>query len=255
MSHSHHTLPPLSEQWQTVITEGGEQDVLPQLPTNYDQQAEQLHASERYREFARASALLRGLLACVLCTSSFRQLGGWAVLIGLANFSHVAWRAHLRKARAWLWWLVCELLAVTAAPGASQAPEQPRMLLIDATRLKQPGGSGDDWRVHLGFDLLGGCVVDGHVADRHTAEGFALFTFVPGDIVSADRGYSRRRQLAAALCQGAQVVVRLEVRDECRCSMSTASRSTWWPGCARATVASRAARSPLTLKGAALRGG
>jgi hypothetical protein len=60
MSHSHHTLPPMSEQWQTVINEGWEQDVLPQVPVDYDQQAEQLHAIERYREFARSSDLLRG---------------------------------------------------------------------------------------------------------------------------------------------------------------------------------------------------
>jgi hypothetical protein len=212
MSHPHHTLPPSNEPWQAVSNAGWEQDVLPQLPADCEQQAQQLHAIERYREFTRASDLLRGLLAFVLCTSSFRQLGGWAVLIGVAHISHVAWRAHLRKARTWLLWLLCELLAVTATPAQSQAPGVPRILLIDATRLKQPGGSGDDWRVHLGYELLGGRVVDVRVADRHTAEGFALFTFVPGDIVIADRGYSRRSQLACAMRQDAQVVVRLEVQ-------------------------------------------
>jgi hypothetical protein len=202
----------LNEHWQAVINTGWEQDVLPQVPADAEQQAEQLQAITRYREFTRASDLLRGLLASVLCAPSFRQMGAWAVLIGLANISHVAWRAHLRKARAWLLWLLCELLALTTTPAQSQAPAQPRILLIDATRLKQPGGSGDDWRVHLGYELLGGRLVDVHVAARHTAEGFALFTFVPGDIVIADRGYSRRSQLAAAMRQGAQLVVRLEVQ-------------------------------------------
>jgi DDE family transposase len=213
MPQHHHTLPPLSEQWQAVINEGWEQEVLPQLPADYEQQAEQLHALVRHREFQRASELLRGVLAYVLCAPSFRQMGGWAVLIGLANISHVAWRAHLRKARAWLLWLLCELLAVTAAPADSQSPSMPRILLIDATRLKQPGGSGDDWRVHLGYDLLGGRVVEVRVADRHTAEAFELFVLGPGDIVIADRGYSRCRQLASALRRGAHVVVRLEVQE------------------------------------------
>jgi hypothetical protein len=208
----HHSVPTLDEQLQAVINGGWEQEVLPQLPTDFEQQAEQLHALLRHREFQRGSDLLRGLLAYVLCAPSFRHLGGWAVLIGLANLSHVAWRAHLRKARAWLLWLVCELLAVTTVPADSQAPSMPRILLIDATRLKQPGGRGDDWRVHLGYDLVSGRVVDVRVADRHTAEAFDLFTFVPGDIVIADRGYSRRSQLACALQQGAHVVVRLEVQ-------------------------------------------
>jgi len=183
-----HTLPPGSEQWHGVINEGWDQEVLPQLPPDDGQQAEQLHALRRHREFQRASDLLRGLLAYVLCAPSFRQLGGWAVLIGLTTISHVAWRGHLRKARAWLLWLLCELLAATAAPADSQSPSMPRILLIDATRLKQPGGSGDDWRVHLGYDLLGARLVDVRVADRHTAEAFELFVLGPGDIVIADRG-------------------------------------------------------------------
>ena len=207
-----HSLPSLDEQLYAVINEGWEQEVLPQLPTDCEQQAEQLHALLRHREFQRASDLLRGLLAYVLCASSFRHLGGWAILIGLANISHVAWRTRLRQARAWLLWLVCELLSVTSAPADSQSPSIPRILLIDATRLKQPGGSGDDWRVHLGYDVLGGRLVDVRVADRHTAEAFELFVLGPGDSVIADRGYSRCRQLAYAMRQGAHVVVRLEVQ-------------------------------------------
>lgn len=89
MSQPHHTLPPVSEQWQAVINEGWEQEVLPQLPADAEEQAEQLHALLRHREFGRASGLLRGVLAYVLCAPSFRQLGGWAVLIGLANISHI----------------------------------------------------------------------------------------------------------------------------------------------------------------------
>ena len=88
----------------------------------------------------------------------------------------------------------------------------PRILLIDATRLKQPGGTGDDWRVHVGYDLLAGRLVDVRVTERRTAEAFELFVLGPGDIVIADRGYSRCRQLAYALRHGAQVVVRLEMQ-------------------------------------------
>ena len=97
----HHSLPTLDEQLYAVINEGWEQEVLPQLPTDCEQQAEQLHALLRHREFQRASDLLRGLLASVLCAPSFRHLGCWAILIGLATISHVAWRARLRQARGW----------------------------------------------------------------------------------------------------------------------------------------------------------
>ncbi len=209
----YHTLPAIDEQLQAVINQGWEHEVLPQLPVDYEAQAERLGAFVRQRQIKRVSDLLRVLLAYVLCAPSFRQLGSWAGLIGLANLSNVAWRNRLRHARAWLLWLLCELLAVAAVPSTSPPTQAPRILLIDGTRLKQPGGSGDDWRVHLGYDLLAGRLVDVRVADRHTAEAFELFVVGTGDVLVADRGYSRRSQWAYALRRGADVVVRLAVQQ------------------------------------------
>jgi hypothetical protein len=209
----HHTLPALDEQLQAVINQGWEHEVLPQLPPDYEAQAHRLGAFVRQRQIKRVSDLLRALLAYVLCAPSFRQLGSWAVLIGLANLSNVAWRSRLRQGRAWLLWLLCELLAVPTVPESSPPTRVPRILLIDGTRLKEPGGSGDDWRVHLGYELLAARLVDVRVADRHTAEAFELFVVGQGDVLVADRGYSRRSQWAYALRRGADVVVRLAVHQ------------------------------------------
>jgi Transposase DDE domain len=209
----HHNVPPLGEQLQAVINEGWEQEVLSQLPTDAEQQAQRLGAFVRQREIKGVADLLRGLLAYVLCAPSFRHLGSWAVLVGLANISHVAWRKRVRQAQAWLLWLLSELLAVSVPPCSQHESGLQRVLLIDATRLKEPGGSGDDWRVHLGDDLLGGRLVGVRVADQHTAEAFELFLLGPGDIVVADRGYSRCRQWAYVLKLGGEVVVRLAVQQ------------------------------------------
>jgi hypothetical protein len=206
--HTHDTLPPLSTQLQALIEQGWEQEVLSQLPAGAAQQARTMGAFVRARGLSCVGDLLRGLLAYVLCAPSLRQLGAWAVLIGLANLSHVAWQKRLRQARDWLLWLLIELLAVTAS---APAVAQRRIVLIDATRLKEPGGCGDDWRLHLGYDLLAGRLLDVHVSDQHTAEGFTLFDLRPGDLVVADRGYCRRGQLAYVLQAGAHVLVRLAV--------------------------------------------
>src|SRR5436305_15263230 len=90
-----------------------------QLPADYEQQARSRGAFVRVRGLASVADLLRGLLAVVLCVSSLRQIGSWAVLIGLANLYHVAWHKRLRQARALLPCLVSELLAV-AVPDATQ---------------------------------------------------------------------------------------------------------------------------------------
>jgi len=204
----HHTLPSLSTQLQALIQAGWEQEVLSQLPAEAVQQAQTLRAFARAKKLKCVGDLLRGLLAYVLSVSSLRQLGAWAVLIDLANLSHVAWQKRLRSARAWLLWLLIELLTVTAPP---PVVEQPRVILIDATRLKEPGGCGDDWRLHLGYDLLAGRLLDVRVTDQHTAEGFTLFDLRPGDVIVSDRGYCRRKQLAFVLRKGCHLVVRLAI--------------------------------------------
>lgn len=204
----HHTLPTLSTQLQALIQAGWEQEVLSRLPINYEQQAQAMGAFVRAKKLKCVGDLLRGLLAYVLSVSSLRQLGAWAVLIDLANLSHVAWQKRLRQARNFLLWLLIELLSV---PTPAPVVEHKRVILIDATRLKEPGGCGDDWRVHLGYDLVAGRLLDVRISDRHTAEGFTLFDLRSGDLVVADRGYSRRGQWAYVLQTGGDVLVRLAV--------------------------------------------
>jgi hypothetical protein len=198
----------LFAQLQASLQHGWEQEVLCQLPADYEQQARTMGAFVRARGLSCVGDLLRALLAYVLCAPSLRHLGAWAVLTGVANLSHVAWLKRLRQARPWLLWLLIERLAVST-PAMVRPLAPSRIVLIDATRLKEPGGTGDDWRVHLGYDLLAGRLLEARVSDQHTAEGFTLFGLQAGDLVVADRGYCRRRQLASVLDCGAQLVVRL----------------------------------------------
>ena len=204
------TVTSLAHSVQDLIDQDWQQEVLAQLPSDYQEQARSMNAFCRVRGVRCVGDLLRAILAYVLCVCSFRQLGAWALLLGLANLSHVAWNKRLQKARTYLLWLLNERLGGSRA---SQTVPQTRVLLLDATRLKQPGGCGDDWRVHLAYDLLSGQLADVKVHDRHTAEGFTLFDWHPTDMVVADRGYSRRPQLAHVMRTGAHLVVRLAVQQ------------------------------------------
>ncbi len=84
-----------------------------------------------------------------------------------------------------------------------------RILLVDATRLRQVGGTDDDWRVHLACDLVAGRMSQVQVTDGHQAEQLGHFTFQAGDLVVADSGYGYRAQVAAAQQQRADVVLRV----------------------------------------------
>jgi hypothetical protein len=186
-----------------------ERDVLSRLPCNFAQEARRLGAFQRKRGVSSPATLLRALLAYTLGVLSFRQLGAWAVLLGVADISEAAWRKRLRRSRRWLAWLLREQIALPQATPPSFGGAHARIQLVDATRLSHPGGSGDDWRVHLAYDLLGGRLGQVMIGDQHSGEHLERYELAAGDIAVADGAYGSRRSVAHARGQGADVVLRI----------------------------------------------
>jgi hypothetical protein len=143
MSTEVHDTPLHSEEQSRVwLDSQWEEEVVGRLPEELEAQAIELGAWKRKREIKSATDLLRGLLGYVLCTPSFRLLGAWAMLIGLADICERAWRKRLRRANAWLLWLCGELIASPVPSAWLREREVGRVLLVDATRIRQVGGYG-----------------------------------------------------------------------------------------------------------------
>ncbi len=187
-SKSHHSepLPQMQESdlndavWSEVETS--------RLPRDLEAKAVELKAWSRQRGLGGVSDLLRALLVYACCQYSWRELGMWAVLKGIGALSERAWRKRLDQARAWIEWLLGELLGVQQTPKWLPAGAG-RVLLIDATRLKTLGGTGDDVRLHQSYDLRAGRMEQVQVTDRHQAEGLGHFSLRAGDTIVSDAGY------------------------------------------------------------------
>src|SRR5690348_1011846 len=159
-----------------VVQDWWEHGIVARLPADYAQQAMTQKAFARARKLRGPQDLLRGILAYVLSTYSLRALSCWALLTDLADMSDRAWGKRLRQAGPWLQWLLETLLE---APGVTHLlpslPADRRVLLVDASSLKQPGGSGDDWRLHLAYDLLQSRMAEVRLTDQHGGEALAPF--------------------------------------------------------------------------------
>ncbi len=216
---SHHTeassqmqLPPRPlDLWET--------EIVPQLPAQLDEQARVLKAYQRYREIDRASDLLRALLAWVLGGCSFRQLACWAMILGVADISEAAWRKRVRQCGDWLQWLLTEVIST---PQSFPSLTQQRVILVDGTSLGQTGGTGDDWRVQLAYDLVEGRLVDVLIGDRQFAETLIGLPGRPGDLFVGDRGYGKRDHVIALAGMQAAALLRFSP-NHCRLEQADGS--------------------------------
>lgn len=228
LAQNHHKLKTDNRQELELVNYLWETEVVPRLPANLEEKAQQYKALQRKRKLTNSYDLLRALLAYCLAGLSSRQWGSWAVITGLADISSPGWVERLSKSGAWLEWLFAELTALEPSTEPLFGPAVPRVLLIDATSLGQVGGTGDDWRLHTAYNLMAGRMAQLSLTDRSQGEKLSHFELQAGDIVVADRGYGYRRSISTAERAQAKVVLRIQP-DKFPLEDETGQRLAVWP--------------------------
>jgi hypothetical protein len=191
---------PILDQWSQVRS---------LLPSGFDVEASARArgAFTRSRGVKDAETLLRLALGYGACGMSLRESCAWAESTGLAHVSDPALIKRLDKAADWLGDLVGALLAEQAAVPVPRWAGY-RLRAIDATTICEPGADRTTWRLHAGYDLASGQMDRLELTDNRGAESLERFSFRPGDIALADRGYARPRDLRPVLDAGADLIVR-----------------------------------------------
>jgi hypothetical protein len=180
------------------------------LPANLEEKAIELKAWCRQRGIRSIADLLRALLVYASSGYSFQDLGIWATIKGVGNISATAWRKRFDNSAEWIDWLVRALLTGKPVANAEQSskPRRGRVILIDATRLRTVGGTGDDIRMHWGYNFLDGKTEQVEITDHHDAESLRHFRLQKGDIAVLDAGYPVPTTVEEAHRQRIDIVLR-----------------------------------------------
>lgn len=175
------------------------------LPADWAAQAKRLKAFERSGKVGSPEDLLRLVLTACGVGLSYQRTAEALAVAGLEPMSKVAVFKRLRKARAWLSWLVAAMLSerVAGRPWSGC-----RMLAVDASTVAGPRGKVQ-LRLHYSLELMSLRPAEVLVTPSTEAEGLQRFSWRPGDVVLADRYYAKARGVEAAAEQGARVLVRL----------------------------------------------
>jgi hypothetical protein len=179
------------------------------LPAGFDVEAtaRSRGAFTRAREIKDAETLLRLALAYGGLGMSLRETCAWAEAGEIASLRDPSLLNRLCKAAPWLGDIVAALIAERANGPAGRWAGY-RLRALDATSICQPGADRTTWRLHVGYDLSTGQVDQLELTDLHGAENLQRLTYRPGDIVLADRCYTRPRDLRPVNDAGADFIVR-----------------------------------------------
>jgi Transposase DDE domain len=185
------------------------EEIVPLLPKDLEEAAWRLGAMTRKGgKIQSASDLLRGILVYAMCVTSFKLLGAWGVLSGVADLADTSWRERVRKSGTWLCWVLNELMRPEKqqpCPQLKKAGYGP-IELVDASHLKCVGPKGKVIRFHSVYTLLTQQLHQVVVSTTKVAESIANFCIQARAIYVHDSGYGYRGQVAQTAEAGAYTV-------------------------------------------------
>jgi hypothetical protein len=189
----HLTASPAAESWSELST---------RFPADLDLDAlaRSTKAVQRQRGdgIPDGTTLFRLALAHGSGGLSLQETAVWAHLEGLAEVTSQSLNERLHGSVGFLTAVLHQLLeAKGAGPALLWAGRC--LHIADGSSLSQPGSKGTDWRIHAVYDLGAGGFRHLELTDKHGAESLLRCAPVTNEVLIADRGYAKARELRACL--------------------------------------------------------
>jgi hypothetical protein len=184
--------------------------LLSQLPKDYEALADehrQLETQYGNAKITSADWLLRFILLHTGANLPLRQTVALIAESGGPTLSAMRLHMKMRRATPYLQALVERMVGWTS----KAKPELwagYSLVLVDASTVCGPGAVGADARLHTKLRVADAAIVDAVVTDASGGETFRNFQFQPGELVIGDRLYANPNNVALALEQGADVLIR-----------------------------------------------
>jgi hypothetical protein len=181
------------------------EELLPDRPAESVQMARAFKAFVRAKKVKTPAQLLRVVFLYCGLDKPLREVAGtFTALYESMTDQLVAER--LRACGPWVQAMLRQIFPMAAVEPLSSGR---RFVVIDASSIQAPGATGTAHCLHIALDLVSLQFLEVLVSDVHTGETLKHFTFAPGDVAVADRGYAPCQGLSAAIQQGADLIVRL----------------------------------------------
>jgi Transposase DDE domain len=179
--------------------------LLQDLPAESVQMARACKAFVRAKKVKTPAQLLRVVFLYCGLDKPLREVAGTFT----ALYESITDQSIAERLRACGPWVQAMLRQMFPMAAVEPLPAGRRFVVIDASSMQGPGATGTDHRLHIAMDLVSLQFLEVLVSDVHTGETLKHFTFAPGDVAVADRGYAQCQGMHAALQQGADLIVRL----------------------------------------------
>lgn len=181
------------------------EELLQDLPAESVQMARAFKAFVRAKKVKTPAQLLRLVFLYCGLDKPLREVAGTFT----ALYESITDQSVAERLRACGPWVQAMLRQMVPMAAVEPLPSGRRLVVLDASSIQAPGATGTDHRLHLAMDLVSLQFLEVVVSDVHTGETLKHFTFAPGDVAVADRGYAQCQGMSAALQQGADLIVRL----------------------------------------------